>query len=355
MGDTENTDLAANVLEAQKAYISNRDGRVDPNVINTLAKNGLSKQNLAATQNQNSNAATNGEAFKSVPIEGAIITHNTDFVVSSKSTANVAEASKLFQPNKEAQNKIDLTGLEMAASRVTNETAKAALDKAGYLADKDLQKHLELANQQKPEIYPLAKPQVKEDSVQKEFAGFYNGAIDANEELYQGKFKSFDKVEAEVIRNEAQLQQARAAQAPIDQVKVKVMKGFAEGLDKVAIKLFPAELGKVNVEMEVAEDGKTSIRIMAERAETLDMLKKDAEQLTRALKDVGMKSEANDLQFSLRDGGANQFGGNQDNNPGGEFLKVPELENLPEISKYENMDVQELILNVEDKGLDIVA
>ena len=46
--------------------------------------------------------------------------------------------------------------------------------------------------------------------------------------------------------------------------------------------------------------------MVADRTDTLDMLRKDTAGLERALQDAGLKTSDNSLQFSLRDQSANQ-------------------------------------------------
>jgi chemotaxis protein MotD len=46
--------------------------------------------------------------------------------------------------------------------------------------------------------------------------------------------------------------------------------------------------------------------MVADRTDTLDMLRKDTAGLERALQDAGLKTSDNSLQFSLRDQSSNQ-------------------------------------------------
>jgi flagellar hook-length control protein FliK len=83
-----------------------------------------------------------------------------------------------------------------------------------------------------------------------------------------------------------------------------------DGLDMIRIKLTPEDLGGVDIQMDVKNDGSTSIRIVAERSDTLDMLRKDSHLLEKALRDTGVKTDAGGMQFSLREGNQQQqFGG----------------------------------------------
>ncbi len=89
----------------------------------------------------------------------------------------------------------------------------------------------------------------------------------------------------------------------IDQVHVKISQAIGSGAESVRIKLYPAELGQIDVDMKVDEDGKTSIRVIAERPEALDALRRDSHELERALREAGVKTESGGLEFSLRGDG----------------------------------------------------
>jgi hypothetical protein len=95
--------------------------------------------------------------------------------------------------------------------------------------------------------------------------------------------------------NQAQ-QQAR----PVDQVSVQITKAVQQGVDRIRMQLNPAELGRIEVRMEINKDGAMRAVISADNKETLDMLQKDARTLERALQDAGLKTDQNALSFSLR-------------------------------------------------------
>src|SRR4029077_9574991 len=59
-----------------------------------------------------------------------------------------------------------------------------------------------------------------------------------------------------------------------------------------------------DVRLDVDRQGNVTSHLVVERSATLDMLRRDAPQLERALQDAGLKTSADGLQFSLRDQGA---------------------------------------------------
>jgi flagellar hook-length control protein FliK len=93
-----------------------------------------------------------------------------------------------------------------------------------------------------------------------------------------------------------------------DQVAVQVAKAAAEGIDKINIKLKPATLGQIEVQLEIASDGRIHAVIAADKPETLDLLQRDARALERALGDAGLRTDSGSLSFNLR-GQGEQNGG----------------------------------------------
>ncbi len=85
-----------------------------------------------------------------------------------------------------------------------------------------------------------------------------------------------------------------------EQVAVHVRKAVAEGLDQITIRLNPAELGRIDVKIEVGNDGSLRAAFAADKQMTLDLLKGDSRQLERALSEAGLSTDAGGLNFSLR-------------------------------------------------------
>jgi flagellar hook-length control protein FliK len=66
--------------------------------------------------------------------------------------------------------------------------------------------------------------------------------------------------------------------------------------------------------------------MVVDRPETLDLLRRDAQQIERAMQDAGLKTGENGMQFSLRD----QNAGQQHNEPRGNTARiVAPAEDLP--------------------------
>jgi len=102
-----------------------------------------------------------------------------------------------------------------------------------------------------------------------------------------------------------------------DQVAVNIQRGIAQGQDRITVQLRPAELGRVEVKMEMAHDGKMNVVVAAERPETLDMLRQDSRSLIQALNEAGMQADENSLNFQLQEqGDQNASSGNGSNGSG---------------------------------------
>ena len=103
-----------------------------------------------------------------------------------------------------------------------------------------------------------------------------------------------------------------AAPAPLAGIAVQIAGMALAGKNHFEIRLDPPELGRIEVRLTVDRDGNTTTRLIADRADTLDLLRRDASGLERALQDSGLKTADNGLQFSLRD---QNMGNEQSNSP----------------------------------------
>ena len=81
---------------------------------------------------------------------------------------------------------------------------------------------------------------------------------------------------------------------------MQLSKAIRNGDNKIKIQLRPQELGRVEVKLEIANDGRAKAMIIAERPETLDILQRDIRVLERALQDAGLKTDQNSLSFDLQ-------------------------------------------------------
>jgi flagellar hook-length control protein FliK len=84
-----------------------------------------------------------------------------------------------------------------------------------------------------------------------------------------------------------------------NQVSIQLSKAVQSGDSKIKIQLHPQELGRVEVKLEIANDGRAKALISVERPDTLDILQRDSRILERALQEAGLKTDQNSLSFNL--------------------------------------------------------
>jgi hypothetical protein len=87
---------------------------------------------------------------------------------------------------------------------------------------------------------------------------------------------------------------------PLAGVAVEIAAQAHAGNHRFQIRLDPPELGRIDVRLDVDRDGHVTSRLVVDRADTLDLLKRDAAQLERALQQAGLKMSDNALEFALR-------------------------------------------------------
>jgi flagellar hook-length control protein FliK len=106
--------------------------------------------------------------------------------------------------------------------------------------------------------------------------------------------------------------QATGAAVPLSGLAVEIAASVQSGKTHFEVRLDPADLGRIDVRIDVDRNGQVSSHLTVEKPETLSMLKQDAPQLQQALNDAGLKTSSGGLQFSLRD--QSQSGQNNSNN-----------------------------------------
>jgi flagellar hook-length control protein FliK len=91
-----------------------------------------------------------------------------------------------------------------------------------------------------------------------------------------------------------------APAVPVEAVAVEIATRAGEGRRRFEIRLDPPELGRIDVRLDFARDGQLLARLVVDRAETLDLLRRDSVSLERALESAGLRTEDSGLQMSLR-------------------------------------------------------
>lgn len=97
---------------------------------------------------------------------------------------------------------------------------------------------------------------------------------------------------------------------PLHVVPIEIGAKALAGNKRFDIRLDPAELGRIDVSLEISDKGDVSARLTVDRVETLHMLQRDARTLERAFEQAGLKPSEGGIDLSLRDPGQ-QAGGRQ--------------------------------------------
>lgn len=114
---------------------------------------------------------------------------------------------------------------------------------------------------------------------------------------------------------------------PVNGLAVEIVANAQIGRSRFEIRLDPPELGRIDVRLDVDKQGQVTSHLIVEKSSTLDMLRRDAPQLERALQDAGLKTSDSGLQFSLRD--QSQSHRNDDNDSGRNAHRLHIVEDEP--------------------------
>jgi flagellar hook-length control protein FliK len=124
---------------------------------------------------------------------------------------------------------------------------------------------------------------------------------------------------------------ATGAAVPLSGLAMEIAASANSGKTRFEIRLDPAELGRIDVRIDIDRHGQVTSHLTVERPETLSMLRQDANQLQRALDNAGLSTGNSGLQFSLRDQSSQgQNDGNQ-SNPNAQRLVVSEEDSVPAV------------------------
>ncbi|USG60499.1 flagellar hook-length control protein FliK [Sneathiella marina] len=155
-------------------------------------------------------------------------------------------------------------------------------------------------------------------------------------------------VDATAINSTSQASNAAriAGQTPVaEQVSLQISNAVKEGVDRIKISLHPSELGRVDVKLEIGQDGRVLAAIAVDKQETLDLLQRDSRSLEKALQDAGFETGSGSLNFGLSKDGQEQpmdFAGSDPSLP-----QLMESDDLPPVAPSRmtadgngNLDIQ---------------
>jgi flagellar hook-length control protein FliK len=116
---------------------------------------------------------------------------------------------------------------------------------------------------------------------------------------------------------------------PLSGVAMEIAASAKSGKTSFEIRLDPADLGRIDVRIDVDRSGQVTSHLTVEKPETLSMLRQDAPQLQRALDDAGFKTDGSGLQFSLRDQSSSGQNSGNDTGRNAQRLVISEDDTMP--------------------------
>jgi flagellar hook-length control protein FliK len=276
------TNTAANAsANAQKASDAGNAGRVDPiqNQAQQLSRaiGPMSQTNIKVTVNNEQAQVT------SKPI----LTAANTSILTQDGVSNVA--SKQQQTGQQQQGAQGQTAQQLQAAQQQAQSAQQANNQG--------------MQQAKIASGPTGGANTP-SSVQSASSGNHSGGADGLNNIQNANSGQTSQQTQQSRDTQAQ-QQTQTAQrnqlqgsAITEQISVKVTKALQSGTDRISIQLKPAELGRVDVKLEMTGDGRVMTVVTAEKQDTLDLLRRDSSELQRALQEAGLQS--GDMEFNLK-------------------------------------------------------
>lgn len=122
---------------------------------------------------------------------------------------------------------------------------------------------------------------------------------------------------------------ADSTPVPLNGLAADIALRAAGGNSRFEIRLDPAELGRIDVRLDVDKHGNVTSHLTVERPATLDMLRNDAPRLQQALEDAGLKTGDSGLQFSLRDQSSSGRDGDNGSGLNSQRVVITEEDTVP--------------------------
>jgi flagellar hook-length control protein FliK len=122
---------------------------------------------------------------------------------------------------------------------------------------------------------------------------------------------------------------ATSGPVPVSGLALEIAASVKSGKSRFEIRLDPADLGRIDVRIDIDRNGQVTSHLTVEKPETLSMLRQDAPQLQRALDDAGLKTGNGGLQFSLRDQSSSGQNSGNDTSANAHRLVISEEDTIP--------------------------
>ena len=132
--------------------------------------------------------------------------------------------------------------------------------------------------------------------------------------------------------------QASSPATSLYAVPIEIGLKALSGVNSFQIRLDPAELGRVDVKLDISDTGEVKARLVVDLVETLNLLQRDARTLERAFEQAGLKPSDAGVDISLRDQGT-QSG----------FRQTPQQDEQPRRQQ------RQASTDTDEAGIDAVA
>jgi flagellar hook-length control protein FliK len=306
---TETVDQAATTAQAEEALIdaaaeAAAASQAEPSVDGATEPAVADGQTTATNQGQASGATTTTGA---PAIAAAAIPTAMTPLVSGMTGATDAESLAIAQLANQA-----------ATQKTTGKTAEAKTEGQGETAeaDADLAATAPAAGKPGTSQEPGAKPLAEEakgagsaDHAHRHqqhhpvkttpFAELFNG-LGTQNAIYKPAdvLAGLDRAMPAATSGTQDSRQIRPT--PMQMLPIEIGMQAVRGVTSFQIRLDPAELGRVDVRLDIKENGEVNASLVVDRVETLQMLRRDASTLQQAFEQAGLKQSPDGLNFSLR-------------------------------------------------------
>ncbi len=127
--------------------------------------------------------------------------------------------------------------------------------------------------------------------------------LTSNNAVIGGAIAGIDQTSTNSVSQASMAGRAMAqAGSPAEQVATQISTAVKDGANQIKVQLHPADLGRVDIKLELGQDGRVMAIISADNADSLDLLQQDSKQLEKTLQDAGFETGSDSLSFSLNQG-----------------------------------------------------
>ncbi|MGA0594215.1 flagellar hook-length control protein FliK [Enterovirga sp. CN4-39] len=119
-------------------------------------------------------------------------------------------------------------------------------------------------------------------------------------------------------RSGAAVQRALVTDVAVGRLPVEIGLRALEGTRSFEIRLSPDELGRVDVKLDIDDDGGVTAHLTVEKPEAMALLTRERSQLERVFEQAGLKPGEGGIAFTLRDGAGENGGRSMSDGGGGD-------------------------------------